>query len=104
MGNGRISENLTFAKWYYFNNAQRAAYNFIEQVYFPLILVPIAGLYFDIATIALAGVYIVGRLAYTIGYVKGGPAGRIVGAVLFELSMLGLLGLAVASGYLLQYD
>ena len=47
----------------------------------------------------LAGVfYIVGRLVFAIGYVKGGPNGRMIGSLLSHIGDLGLLGCCIAGG------
>ena len=51
IGDGRISKKLSFAQWYDFSNSMRASYNFVEQVHFPLVCIPIAGLYLDLSLI-----------------------------------------------------
>lgn len=42
--------------------------------------------------------YIVGRALYARGYVKSGPKGRLVGAVVFDIGLLGMMGTAFYSG------
>jgi hypothetical protein len=57
-----------------------------------------AGIYFPIPAAVLGLVIIVTRIFYAAGYVKGGPGGRLVGALGNDLGLLGLLGLSMASG------
>lgn len=60
----------------------------------------IAGIYFPLTAAALGVIFGVFKLNFALGYKKSGPRGRLVGAVGSELSLLGLLGLSIASGYL----
>jgi glutathione S-transferase len=98
MGNGRYSAKLSYDKWYKFNNAQRAHMNFIEFAPSTFVLLFIAGIYFPIPSAAIGLAVILGRIAYSIGYTNGGPAGRIIGAFINDIAILGLLGLSLASG------
>ena len=89
---------MSYKEWYDFNNAQRAHYNFLEMSPSTFVWLFIAGIYFPIPAAVLGfGVFIF-RLVYTIGYVKGGPGGRLVGAIANDLLLLGLVGLSFASG------
>lgn len=100
MGNGRYSSKLSYQDWYRFNNAQRAHYNFVEFAPSCFVMLFISGLYFPIPAAVLGLVLIIGRLIYSIGYVNGGPKGRLIGAILGDLVLLGLLGLSLASAIL----
>jgi glutathione S-transferase len=60
----------------------------------------IAGIYFPIPAAAIGAALIIGRILYSIGYVNGGPHGRLIGAAVGDLAMLGYLGLSVASSIL----
>jgi glutathione S-transferase len=97
MGNGRYSDKLSYEQWYKFNNAQRAHYNFIEFAPSGLVMHFVAGIYFPIAIAVIGVVAIIGRLIYSIGYANGGPKGRLVGAIIGDLILLGQLGLSLAS-------
>ena len=46
----------------------------------------------------LGWAYFIGRMFYTAGYIMKGPKGRLFGAIVIDLSMLGLVGVAFASG------
>lgn len=98
MGNGKYSAKLSYEDWYRFNNAQRAHYNFVEFAPSCFVMLFISGIYFAVATAVLGLALFIGRLIYSIGYAKGGPAGRLVGAIIGDLVILGLLGLSLTSG------
>lgn len=94
MGNGYFSKHLSYADWYKFNNAQRVHYNFVEALPFVLMLLFISALKQPLAALILGCVYFTGRLLYTIGYVKGGPNMRMMGAFPCSLTILCLYGLS----------
>lgn len=98
MGNGKYSAKLSYEDWYRFNNAQRAHYNFVEFAPSCFVMLFISGIYFAVATAVLGLALFIGRIIYSIGYAKGGPAGRLVGAIIGDLVLLGLLGLSLTSG------
>lgn len=98
MGNGRYAEKLTYKEWFEFNIAQRAHYNFIEHVASVLILIILAGIAYPKPAGWLGWGYFIGRLFYTIGYIRRGPKGRTLGALIVDLSLLGLIILAFMSG------
>ena len=81
MGNGYFSKKLSYADWFHFNNAQRVHYNFLEALPFVLVLIFITALKQPLAALILSSIYFVGRLLYLIGYVRGGPNLRMIGAV-----------------------
>jgi glutathione S-transferase len=97
MGNGRYSQKLSYKDWYEFNSAQRAHYNFLEWIASTLIFIIIAGVYFPIPAAVLGLVVFIARLIYAIGYAKGGPTGRSIGAIANDLAILGLFVLSVIS-------
>jgi glutathione S-transferase len=98
MGSGRYSAKLNYEQWFRFNNAQRAHMNFIEFAPSTFVLLFIAGIYFPVASAAIGLAIIIARIAYSIGYTNGGPAGRVIGAIVNDFALLGLLGLSFASG------
>eukprot|EP01017_Pseudomicrothorax_dubius_P051011 TRINITY_DN9747_c0_g1_i1.p1 TRINITY_DN9747_c0_g1~~TRINITY_DN9747_c0_g1_i1.p1 ORF type:complete len:161 (+),score=35.82 TRINITY_DN9747_c0_g1_i1:122-604(+) len=74
MGNGRYSDKLSYKEWFEFNNAQRAHYNFVEQVGIVIPVTLVAGIGFPLIASGLGSSYAVGRLLYTLGYSsKEGP-------------------------------
>jgi len=98
MGNGKYSAKLSYEDWYKFNNAQRAHQNFVEFAPSGFVMLFIAGIYFPVATAVLGLALFIGRIFYSIGYAKGGPAGRLIGAIIGDLVLLGLFGLSITSG------
>lgn len=100
MGNGRYSAKLNYEQWYRFNNAQRAHYNFLEFAPSCLVMHFVAGVYFPVVASALGVALIIGRFIYSVGYVSGGPKGRVLGAIIGDLVLLGQFGISLASGIL----
>jgi glutathione S-transferase len=98
MGNGKYSAKLSYEDWYRFNNAQRAHYNFVEFAPSCFVMLFISGIYFPIPTAILGLALFIGRIIYSVGYANGGPGGRLVGAIIGDLVLLGLLGLSLTSG------
>ncbi len=96
-GSGRYSQKLTYKQWYEFSSAQRAHYNFLEWIASTLALLLIAGVYFPIPSAALGLAIFLGRLIYAIGYVMGGPQGRLIGVLINDLAFLGTFVLAFIS-------
>lgn len=99
MGNGRYAAKLTDDDWLLFNNAQRAHYNFVEGVASYIVMILAAAVYYPIYASILGVAVIVGRLLFAIGYVSAGPKGRMVGVLLVDIALLGLLGLSICSGW-----
>ena len=54
----------------------------------------ISGLFYPQAAAAIGGLYIVGRAVFAIGYRRGGPNGRLPGALALDLALVAWLGLA----------
>ena len=95
MGNGRFAAKLTDDQWKDFNNHQRAHYNYVEGVATAITLQLLGGLFFPVP-VAWAGLaYIVGRQVYASLYMKKGPDGRMVGALIFDFALLFMLGAAI---------
>ena len=98
MGSGFYAQKLSYKEWYDFNNAQRAHYNFVEMAPSTILWVFCAGIYFPIPAAVLGLIVIIVRAMYAYGYAKGGPAGRLIGALGNDLAVLALFGLSIASG------
>jgi len=46
---------------------------------------------------AFLATYFLGRLLFSFGYTRAGPQGRLVGAIVMDLVILGQLALSIAS-------
>ena len=87
------------AKWLAFANGQRVHYNYVEGVATSILLTLVAGLYQPVWAARLGALYIAGREVFALGYAARGPSGRMYGAVLFDVALVGLLGLAAHGAY-----
>ena len=96
-GSGLYSQKLTYKQWFDFNNAQRAHYNFVEMMPSTLVFLLVGGIYFPVPSAVIGLVTAISRAIYSYGYANSGPKGRLLGAILNDLCLLGLLGLSVAS-------
>eukprot|EP01065_Artemidia_motanka_P048421 TRINITY_DN7790_c0_g1_i1.p1 TRINITY_DN7790_c0_g1~~TRINITY_DN7790_c0_g1_i1.p1 ORF type:complete len:175 (+),score=41.08 TRINITY_DN7790_c0_g1_i1:72-596(+) len=94
-GSGRYSQKLSHAEWEGFNNAQRVHVNFVENVTTYVVLTLATGLFHTGWALKCSAAIIVGRFAYTLGYTNIGAKGRIPGALLSLLGLIGLVGGAV---------
>ncbi|KAJ9057562.1 Microsomal glutathione S-transferase 3 [Entomophthora muscae] len=94
-GNGRHSQKLSDEQWERFNNAQRVHLNYVEHIGTIQPLLWAAGVVHPTYAGAFGFSYIVGRELYGYGYQKSGPKGRISGFLVWQLSTIGLLGLAI---------
>ena len=91
MGTGRYSEKLSYNDWVYFNNAQRAHYNLVEQVASVLALLAIGGISYPVPAAIFGWIYFVARLFYC-WYVSSQGAKhplRRVGAFLGDIALVG---------------
>jgi uncharacterized membrane protein YecN with MAPEG domain len=105
MGSGLYSSKLNYEEWYNFNSSQRAHLNFVEWAPSTFALLLIGGVYFAIPAASLGLVIIIARLIYSFGYQIGGPAGRLIGALLNDLAILALFVLSIISCvYFIQGD
>jgi hypothetical protein len=95
MGNGRLAAGLDYKDWFTFACAQRAHYNLIEWAATILLFILVAGVFYPTPAAAAGVAWIVGREAYSWGYVASGPGGRSVGAGIADLAALFLFGAAV---------
>ena len=86
-GEGRYSEKLPFKQWFTFNCAQRGHLNFVEHLPIALTLFLITGLTFPRWTAVLSVFYMIGRIIYARGYLKG-PSGRRLGAHIADYILL----------------
>ena len=87
MGNGYYSEKLSYQDWFTFNNWQRAHMNFLEGFAMFVTLMIIASINAPIMSAIASILYAVGRVLYGLGYMSGGPKGRIFGAILSILAL-----------------
>jgi len=99
MGNGRYSAKLTLDEWTYFNNYQRAHYNYVEGAASILTFELISGLFFPRFTAVFGLFYIVGRILYAIGYRKSGARGRLVGVLIVDVALLALFIASLYGGF-----
>lgn len=95
MGNGRFAAKLEDKDWETFNNYQRAHYNYVEQVSSAQTFLLLGGLFHPIPSASLGLVYILGRQLYTWGYRAKGASGRMAGALILDLALLGMFGTTV---------
>ena len=83
--NGRYAQKKLYPEWYFMNIAKRQNQNGIETIVTMAPLSLLNGLFLPFQTMALLGIYSVGRHAYTQGYVEKEGANnklRIAGAVM----------------------
>jgi hypothetical protein len=98
MGNGFYAQKLSYKEWVEFNNAQRVHYNYIEFAPTCFVWLFISGVYFPIPAACIGLATIIFRIFYSVGYVRSGAKGRLIGAIGNDLCILGQFGLAFASG------
>lgn len=99
MGNGRYSEQLEYAEWVEFNNAQRAHNNMLEVSGTVLTTLVLNGLFQPVVSAGLGFVFAFGRILYSIGYnSKSGADGRTTGAVIASIATYGLYLMSFYNG------
>ena len=98
-GSGWFAKTLEYKDWYELSNAKRVHQNYIES--FPLLVVlsAVAGLHYDYIALVCVWLSLFGRIAYVVGYLKGGPQGRIIGALLVFLCNLTVLVTAFITAF-----
>ena len=96
MGNGRYSKDLTYEQWFTFNNWQRCHYNFLESLTPIIVWILLSSVYQPFAAGILGLIFFVGRIFYTIGYMTTAN-NRLIGAILVDISLLGLFILSLVS-------
>ena len=97
MGSGRFSAALPYGDWLRFNNAQRVHQNYVEGAPTAITFALVSGLRFPLPTAGAVAVYMLGRELYAQRYAAYGPGKRTLGAIVFDLALVALLGGAVAS-------
>ena len=60
-----------YEAWLKFNLSQRVHLNFMENISQILCLLITCGLYYPVTTAVIGGIYFIGRLIYTFGYLAG---------------------------------
>jgi len=99
MGTGRYAALLGYDKWLAFANAQRVHYNYVEGAASAITFNLLSGIYFPVTSALAALTYIVGREVFAAGYTsKAGANGRMAGALILDLGLVAMLGLAVYGG------
>ena len=97
-GSGWYSKQLPYADWFKINCGQRVQLNFLEQLPIVMVAVVVAGIQYRFATFVTCVVYSVARLMYGFGYMQS-PKGRTAGAILQDVALLALIGMAYHSAY-----
>jgi len=97
-GSGIYAHLLPYGDWVEFNLAQRCHQNMVESCSFILASTIVSGIFHPKISAALAFLYGLSRIVYSIGYSMNGPSGRMAGATLGFLSGITLLLLTIYSG------
>jgi glutathione S-transferase len=79
MGAGRFADKLSYEDWFKFNCAQRAHYNFMEQMPPLMLFLIISGLYFPFIAGIIGCGYFLARIMFTLGYMKSPNKRRLGG-------------------------
>ena len=99
MGNGKYTQHWSVEQWVEFNNYQRVHYNYVEGVATILILVTGSGIFCPRLSVVFGLLYIFGRAVYALGYRSQGAKGRLIGALLIDISLLVLLIFTIYSAF-----
>ena len=78
-------------------NGQRCQINFLEHLHFLILSPLIVATVFPLAALILQCGMFLGRLMFTIGYTRSGPAGRMIGALTMDLAIFVSFGFMVAA-------
>jgi uncharacterized membrane protein YecN with MAPEG domain len=89
-GSGRYTDEVSFEDWMTLNKAQRIHGNYLEALPFIIIAILVTGLSHPCIAGYLGIGFVVGRIAYGIGYYSS-PNHRLVGALISDLVILALL-------------
>ena len=101
VGSGRYTMATGYKGWYDFNIAQRVHIQYMEAITQMLFQQLFAGLYWPVPTAIIGIIYFIGRIVYTAGYIKGGPKGRLLGALMtLPIQMMMPIYTIVSLGYL----
>ncbi|PWN17902.1 membrane-associated proteins in eicosanoid and glutathione metabolism [Microstroma glucosiphilum] len=74
-----------------FNCVQRAHQNTLENMPMYLTTLFLTGLRYPRLAVGFSSIWLVGRVLYTTGYASGDPSGRVTGAKVGAVGILGLL-------------
>jgi uncharacterized membrane protein YecN with MAPEG domain len=99
-GNGRFSDLLSYGDWLKMNQYQRCHMNYVEGLGTVITLSLIAGLYSPKWSVILGFAYILGREVYAYGYSQIGANARMIGAIIFDIALVGLAGIAFRGAFL----
>ena len=69
-GTGWYSKDLQYKDWIDIQQAMRLPMNYIEHLPVPVFLSMVAGLYFPLVTLVVVWFYFLGRVIFSIGYLK----------------------------------
>lgn len=72
----------------------------MESIASILLLLVAGGIYYPVIAASFGLVSFIGRLVYAFGYSSLGPKGRIIGAILGNIGLLGTFGLSITSAVL----
>ena len=85
-GNGFYGDQLKYKDWFEFAVAQRTHKNALEQVTIVVFSVMVCGVRFPVPTLVLGGLYFIGRIVFTVGYIQasgsGSSKGRVCGTIM----------------------
>ena len=90
-GNGYYSQKLSYLDWYEFQNWQRAHMNYLEQIAIVVTMVFITAIHQPMWAMVSIYVMVIGRILYGLGYCRGGPKGRVLGAIIADIGLLSVL-------------
>ena len=76
-----------------YNRANRSLHHFVENGMPLLLLFPLCGYVYPVPTFIYGCIYMVGKIAYTVGYTKGGYGKHGIGFMLESLAKFTLNGL-----------
>jgi len=98
-GNGYYAAKLAPTEWIAFNNAQRVHLNYLESLAPHLLFLLTSGIMYPRFATACGWIYMIGRTIYTIGYLRHGPSGRVIGARVAGVAHGSLALAALLSAY-----
>lgn len=96
VGSGHYSDKLTYQEWFSFNVKQRCHKNYLEYLTIAVVSLLIGGLYIPWVSIGAGIVFLIGRLGYTIGYIKH-PKMRLPGFLSSWFSLIVMIGMSLNS-------
>ena len=96
-GNGYYAQKLSYADWYNYNNTVRSHMNFLETAIPVAVMVLITSIFQPLWALICAAGLVTGRILYAIGYRVKGPKGRVCGAIIVDLALIGAFIGAIVS-------